>query len=306
MKKPLVSILMSVYNENLEFLKVSIESIINQSYKNIEFIIINDSPDNLVVSKILEEYKHEYENISIVENQCNIGLAKSLNQAIKISNGKYIARMDSDDISINDRLEKQLEFLTKNNYDLIGSYIEKIDMNNHSLGVSIVPTSNKQIDRLLPYATVAFHPTWFGKKEVFENIMYNDLFITAQDYEFISRAMSKGYNIGNINEVLLRYRVNSNALSSKKAYVQLKLHQFVAIKQKNNLYDLNSEIERFLSNIDKIKQYDYIRTNDDFVRLAKDKTIINTFKVLKNVLLSKDFRYRFKNFIMSKMILKYV
>lgn len=297
---------MSVYNENSEFLKLSIESIINQSYKNIEFIIVNDSPENVEVAKVLDYYVAKYEYVKIIKNSINLGLAKSLNKAIIKSSGNYIARMDSDDISKSERIQMQLEFLEEFNYDLVGSYIEKIDMNHKSLGVSISPITKKQIDKLLPHATVAFHPTWFGKKDLFVKTMYNELFITAQDYEFLSRAIAKGYRVGNIDKVLLNYRVNFNALSNKKAYIQFKLHQFVTIKQKNKLFDLNKEVEKFLSNIDETEQEKYIRANNDFVKLAKERTIFNTFKVIKNVLFNKDFRYRFKNFIMNKLILKYV
>lgn len=300
---PLISVVMSVCNDE-KYLSEAIESILNQTYTNFEFIIINDGSTDSSFD-IIQEYMQKDERIVLISRE-NKGLPYSLNEGIEKAKGKYIARMDSDDISKSERIQMQLEFLEEFNYDLVGSYIEKIDMNHKSLGVSISPITKKQIDKLLPHATVAFHPTWFGKKDLFVKTMYNELFITAQDYEFLSRAIAKGYRVGNIDKVLLNYRVNFNALSNKKAYIQFKLHQFVTIKQKNKLFDLNKEVEKFLSNIDETEQEKYIRANNDFVKLAKERTIFNTFKVIKNVLFNKDFRYRFKNFIMNKLILKYV
>ncbi len=306
MNNPLISVIMSVFNEDLRFLQSSLNSVVNQTYPNIEFIIVNDSPNNFQISGILKFYQRKYSKITIIKNETNLGLSKSLNKAIRAANGEYLARMDSDDISFEDRLEKQLNFLCANNYDLVGSYIEKIDMNNISLGISFIPTTERQIKALLPYATISFHPTWFGKKEVFDNIMYNELFTSAQDYEFITRAIFNEYKIGNINEVLLKYRINDNALSRRKAYIQFKLHQFVAKRVRDKSFDVNGSVNCFLLNVDKKKQEKYNRANIAFIKLAQKKTIFNTLVVLKNILFIQDFRKRFINFIISKLILKYV
>lgn len=103
-----ISVIMSTFNEKLEWVKEAIDSIINQTYRNIEFIIIVDNPNNIELKNMLEQYCIEDDRIKIIVNEFNIGLVKSLNKALKICSGEFIARMDADDISVKYRLEKQL------------------------------------------------------------------------------------------------------------------------------------------------------------------------------------------------------
>ena len=110
-KKPLVSVIMAEYNTNEKLLKESIESILNQTYKNFEFIIVDDCGTNNV-KKITEEYNDK--RIKVLKNKKNSGLVFSLNKAINMCEGKYIARMDTDDYSYPKRLEKQVTFIEKN------------------------------------------------------------------------------------------------------------------------------------------------------------------------------------------------
>ena len=106
-----VSVLMSVYNEPEEWMRVAIDSILGQTFTDFEFIIINDNPKRKLNREILSDYAKQDKRIVILENEENIGLTKSLNKGLKVAKGKYIARMDADDISLSDRLEKQVNFM---------------------------------------------------------------------------------------------------------------------------------------------------------------------------------------------------
>jgi len=302
MSNILISVLMSVFNENTKFLKLSIDSIINQTYKNIEFIIVNDSPLNETVNSILDGYESKYNNIKLIKNTDNIGLAKSLNKAIELSQGAYIARMDSDDISKPDRIEKQLNYLIYNNYDLIGSYIEKIDAASKPFGISKVPSNSKKIIHLLPYATVAFHPTWLGKENIFKELKYNSIFSTTQDYDFLNRMIAKGYKVSNIEEVLLQYRFTYNSISEKKSFFQINFHYLINLKRKNSDLDLNLSIEQFLMNIDKKEEQAYIKANNVFIEFSKRKSFFNALIIFIYLFKSRMFRYKIKNFLCSKII----
>jgi glycosyltransferase involved in cell wall biosynthesis len=108
--KPKISVLMSVYNGE-KYLKEAVDSILNQTFSDFEFIVINDhSTDS--TSEILFSYKDS--RLKIIENDENIGITKSLNKGLRLVSGKYTARMDADDISFNNRLEKQLQYLEDN------------------------------------------------------------------------------------------------------------------------------------------------------------------------------------------------
>ena len=123
----LVSVVMSVYNEPVDYVTKAIESILNQTWENIEFIIVMDNPSNAELGELIKSYGAQYNNIFIMENEKNMGLPYSLNRAISKASGKYIARMDADDISFPERIEEEVLFLKKNNYDMVASNRIDID-----------------------------------------------------------------------------------------------------------------------------------------------------------------------------------
>ena len=113
-----LSIIMPVYNEKVEWIKESIESIIYQTFTEFEFIIILDNPENKEAEKLLENYSKKDKRIRILKNKKNIGLVKTLNIGLDVANGEFIARMDADDIALPERFEKQMNFLIRNkNYN---------------------------------------------------------------------------------------------------------------------------------------------------------------------------------------------
>ena len=127
---PQISVLMSVFNGE-KWLAESIESIINQSYKNFEFIIINDGSKDKS-SEIIEQYAIKDKRIIKINNESNEGLTKCLNKGLLLARGEWIARIDCDDISLKDRLKEQYEFAIKEKCHLLGSFSREI--NNNQLG----------------------------------------------------------------------------------------------------------------------------------------------------------------------------
>ena len=126
----LVSVILSVYNEKIEWIKLSVESILNQTYTNLELIIILDNPKNKIITNYLNEISSKDIRIKLLVNHKNIGLAESLNRGLAISKGDFIARMDADDIAYLNRLSLQVVFLKKNqNIDLLSSSVDYIDEN---------------------------------------------------------------------------------------------------------------------------------------------------------------------------------
>ena len=131
--KLMISVIMSTYNETAGELHGSINSILKQSYQDMEFIIINDNPERDDLKEILKSYENSDARISVIENKKNIGLAASLNAGIKKAKGEYIARMDADDISLPHRLEKELDFLKKNDLDLVSCFVIRMDEDGREL-----------------------------------------------------------------------------------------------------------------------------------------------------------------------------
>ena len=142
-KTPLISVVMSVFNTEM-YLNKSIESILKQSYKNFEFIIIDDGSTDSSLSIILNYMKKDKRMVLISRE--NKGLPYSLNEGIDKSIGKYIARMDADDISLSTRLAEQIEFMEKNNeIGIVGTWIE-IFGNNISNKISKHPKYHNELN----------------------------------------------------------------------------------------------------------------------------------------------------------------
>jgi len=199
---------MSTHNGE-RYLKQSIESILNQSFRDFEFLIINDgSTDN--TSEVLSRYAKQDDRIKIIDNTENIGLTKSLNKAIAEARGEYIARMDDDDISFTSRLEKQLKFMENNPaVVLCGSLALVINDKGEEINKKGLVVSYKDIKKKLLFNNQFIHSSLFFKKEIG---LYNESFERAQDYEFILRIASK-HQVANLPEYLVKWRSRPDSLS---------------------------------------------------------------------------------------------
>ena len=247
----LVSILMCTYNEPISWLKQSINSILNQSYKNIEFIIILDNPLNIEHREYLEKIRSNNPGIKIFTkyNEKNLGLVKSLNRGLMMCHGEYIARMDADDISCATRIEEQIKFLENNNLDIIGSQIEYFT-DEKSFGTGDCCFTNYWISKTLKYQGGLAHPSWLGKKAIFDKLNGYREVDTCEDYDFLCRARLSGYRLGNINQVLLKYRINENGISITKASKQELTSKLIGDAFiKKNIVEINQLNELDFTNI---------------------------------------------------------
>jgi len=216
---PIVSVIMSVYNSE-EYLMESIDSILNQTFENYEFIIIDDgSTDNS--AKIIQTSKDR--RIRLLRNHKNIGLPLSLNKAIKLSRGQYIARMDADDIAPPYRLERQVNYLYSNSHvDILGGQVVSIDINGVRIKNSNKPLKSSQINKAAEFSCPLNHPTYMVKKEIYEELDgYREIFTYGQDYDFILRAIDRGFVIKNMPDILLYYRIYPGSQSIEKRRKQL-------------------------------------------------------------------------------------
>lgn len=217
----LISVVMSCYNEKIEWIKKSIESVLNQSYSNIEFIIVCDNPKYDELKKVLVEYKENDNRIKLILNEENKGLTACLNLALEQCNGKYIARMDADDISHIDRFLKQLEYLRNKNVDLVMSGAYFIDENETVINDTTKEEINyENFKKHLMYKNTSIHPTWMFRKEMLNTLeKYNDI-LYAEDYDFLCRIILNGYKVEYIPECLIDYRVRSEGITKSKRYYQ--------------------------------------------------------------------------------------
>lgn len=261
-----VSVIMATYKEDEKFLREAIESILGQSYDNFEFIIIIDNPENNLHIEIIKDYMKNDSRIKMYINEVNIGLTKTLNKGLSLAQGKYICRMDADDISYSNRIEKEINYLENNKLDLIGGGTKIINENGETIfSIQKMPSDSDKIRKVLKYNQCLVHPTWFGKKEVFEQLEgYRDIPL-CEDYDFTLRAVLKGFRISILNEVVLKYRMTSQSISRNNLYEQFLYAKFITKEySKGNIADVNLAKKYVEKHFTKEKAQRYVRANTLF------------------------------------------
>lgn len=205
---PLVSVIMAVYNGE-EFLREAVLSVLNQTLTEFEFIIVNDGSTD-ASSQILNSFDDE--RIVLVERG-NRGLPSSLNEAISIAKGEYIARMDADDVSLPNRLQLQYEYMRNHpEVGLVGGQALIIDAMGGEIGEARKPVGFELIKRYIEYACPVLHPTYFVRRRVYESIArYRQ--IPIEDYDFLFRIVEHGVIIENMPNFLIEYRCVSTGLT---------------------------------------------------------------------------------------------
>ena len=246
--KPLVSVVMPTYNR-ISLLPRSIESILNQTYDNFEFIIVDDgSTDGS--ANLLQSYAHLDSRIKILTNEKNKGISYSRNLGTDAAKGKYVAIMDSDDVSLPTRFEKHVEYLEKHD-DVIALNALYLEMGKEKNGLNnwVPPHRLEVIFHLKNYYTnISFFRTDFVRKH---NIRYDESLLSSEDYDFWSQIFLKGGKLRMLNEHLInlrRHRTNSqdyyNQIQTNARKTSDKLLKAMGVQ---NPEELKTDCERLKS-----------------------------------------------------------
>lgn len=268
---PKVTVLMPVYNGE-KYLKESIESILNQSYKHFEFLIIDDASTDCSAEIILN-YKDK--RIRYIRNEENLKVAATLNKGLKLAKGEYIARMDCDDIALLNRLETQVAFMEAHDevgvcgswFQFYGGFDDRIIK---------LPVESDLIQARLLFHCVLNHPTVILRKSVLDeyNLIYGNR--TLEDYDLWIRA-AKVTKIANIPKVLLKYRIHSNQITvtynnkvqkdvDKQIYKMLRA---LGIKPNKVEWNLHKHIKYFIPT--------------EYMEMNKDNTMSTCFSFRKDL-----------------------
>lgn len=290
----LITVLMTTYNESDNIISKAMDSVLLQSFKDFDFLIIVDNPKNYHLINILQQYSAKDERIKVLINKKNIGLPLSLNKGIDLIETKYIARMDADDLSDPCRLEKQL-FIMENNpkIAMLGSNI--IYMDNDEITFKkrgSIPLDNKSIKTVMKCMNVLNHPTFFGKTEIFKKYKYRNLKY-SQDYDFVCRLLENNECVINMPDYLLKYRV-AETKSNEKIIKQKLIYYYIQSLYKKNLLSTSNIVngindcfekvdkQKFLEEInsynlacDLLKQKKYIKGVAKFIDLYIHSEYIN-------------------------------
>ena len=291
---PKISVIMSVYNGE-KYLREAIESILNQTFTDFEFIIVNDGSTDTSF-EIIQSYDDE--RIKRINNEKNIGLTKSLNKVLKEAKGEYIARQDADDISLPNRFEEQMKHLEEHpEVALLGTNIYKIDENGKIIGKHIVLAKPSIKD--LFKSNQFNHGTVMFKKRVVEKLgYYEEIFKYSQDYELWLR-IAKHYEVRNLTQILYKLRSHDENVGLKN-WEESTLYRFLALRLTRN--DLNEEILKAVndkgikglySHLNKIEEIYFhkviagihVRNNNLKLAIGKYKKVfvLNPFDIKNNI-----------------------
>lgn len=274
---PKVSVVMPVYNTEEVYLREAIESILNQTFTDFEFLIIDDGSTN-DVKVVISSYKDE--RIKYINNEHNIGLIKTLNKGFDLASGEYIARMDSDDISLPTRFEKQVKFLDENpNVGVLGTWFQYFPSNR------IVETfaDSKDIKEcMLINSNNIGHPTVMIRNSVIKEFdaKYDESALYVEDYSLWLSLIDK-VDFANIPEVLLNYRVHKNSVCGANKHAQnLNCAKIMIIAQGRYF---NIDVQVLLNLITKLQNNEKINSSDlseinEFSKKIKKRMIEEGFK----------------------------
>jgi len=222
MNSPAVSVILPAYNCE-KYIGKAIQSVLQQTFADLELIIINDGSTDKTETSILQ---FADQRIIYLKNPGNKGLIYTLNRAIELAQGKYIARMDGDDICLPQRLEKQNEYLNIHiDITMVATTISFIDDNGNDKG--IWPLDRKMISPQLirnkmPFENCIAHPSIMIRSDVLKKLKYNTRQVNIEDYDLWLRLLNRGYVIDKINEPLLLYRIHDDSIT----HVHLKRKNF--------------------------------------------------------------------------------
>lgn len=229
MKQIYVSVLMPVYNAE-KYLSESIKSILFQTFRNFEFVIIDDaSMDGSW--KIIREYAAKDKRIKLFRNKSNLRTTRTLNRGLKVTKGKYIVRMDADDWSYPDRIEKQFKFMEKHpEIGVSGGVIEVCDKELNVINKRGYPLTDKKIrKKIFRYSPFA-HPATIWRTDILKKLGgYNENLPLSQDYELYFR-VGKISKFGNLDDTLLKLRTHDDSSSIVKGRYQEQYAVYSRIK----------------------------------------------------------------------------
>lgn len=238
-----LSVIMATYNDNIDFLHQCIESVLNQTVKNFELIVVVE-PEEVNID-YLQNLPARNHNVKILKNKSRLGVSGSRNRGILESSGEYIAIVDGDDYCDMTRFEKQILILNNNpEISIVGSNIYLVDKNNNVVGSRYFPELHKNIRRAFLVKQPVFNPTIMVRKKDFDQLgLFDEKFTKAEDFELWLRFLAAGKKMYNLQEKLIYYRILTNS-NEKRGVLHFK-NIYIARKRYSRL--IWPLYERFLS-----------------------------------------------------------
>lgn len=309
---PKVSVVMPVYNRQ-KYIKSSVESILNQTFTDFEFIIINDGSTDKTL-KILNGYTDK--RIKIIENEKNSGIVFSRNRGIENASGQFIAMMDSDDIAYPDKLMKQVDFLDNNKeFGMLGTWVKWIDGNNKHVGKKWKLSAKPQlIAPIMLFRNYFVQSTILVRREAIPEWKYSPEFEIVEDSKMWFEISLK-CKVWNLQEYLLDYRVHTDNISNTEHSKQIansrKLYKLIFKNLDINISEKELDSHFLIKNTNKIPNIEELKSIENWlIKILKQNEKIKLYEqeVLKKVIFNRWLKACFKSkqfyFKTLKIVLK--
>lgn len=250
--KPLVSVIIPIYNAQ-DYIAEAIESVLSQTLKDFELILVNDASTDDTLS-IANSFKKKDKRIRVINNKKNLQMAESLNLGIREAKADLIARMDQDDISLSERLETQYNFLkTHPDVAIVGNDISIIDEKGKTIGKRTYPTTSSGLKYIMFRYSPFAHPTVMFRKLAYQKVKgYDPKTYPCDDIDFWFR-LGKKYEFGSIPRILFKYRLtissssHNNVLKTEIMGFKIKIRAIKTYGYKPTLFDIIYNIMQFIT-----------------------------------------------------------
>lgn len=311
----MISVIMPLYNEEIEDLIFSIDSVLNQTENRLELILILDNPENEKIKKLMENYKNIDSRIVTLYNKKNMGVGLTLNKAIKHAKYDFIARLDADDISKLNRLELQLSlFFSYPDIDMVSTNCIYIDDMGNKIGEKPdIPTDYEDIKAIMPYGSTIIHSSVMYKKKSFEKIGGYRQLLSCQDYDLWLRMLDGGMKIVSLNDRLVYYRIRSNSITGSQSLRLLLTEKYVrGLQRERTKFGRDSfSFENYMDYLDRYGYNDEYKKdkfseatdlfNSGITLISKKNFLLGLKNIINAVFIDKRIYIKLKNLFIYKL-----
>lgn len=287
----LVSILLPTYNVE-SYIEEAVHSILQQSWKYFELIVVDDCSTDKTYEIVYNLSKID-SRIKLYRNEKNLKICTTLNRALSYAKGEYIARMDGDDISENDRIEKLINYLDEHpDCSLVGSQVKSIDESGKFIAYKRLLCSSNAIYKYMPVMPCVLH-IWLARREMYDTLGGYREIPYAEDYDFLLRGMNKGFKYANVNECLYSVRLRDGNTISTNGLIQRKTKEYVSMlyklekNGKDVCFDKHMYSKRIECSNNELKKYRYALRRLNYAITHRNQKVVMVINTIIAMMSSK-------------------
>jgi glycosyltransferase involved in cell wall biosynthesis len=224
---PLVSVVLAAHND-ARFLPEAVDSVLRQTLADFELVVIDDASTDETQSALAAVADSR---LRIVRNEQQLGLAASLNRGLDESGGRFVARLDADDVALPERLQRQLDALRASGAAVVGSAVRDLDEDGRPGRLHRMPVSPRAVRWHALFSSPFFHPTAFVEREALGELRYDTSYLESEDYDLWTRLLATGAEACNVEEALVLKRVHAGQASIRRGDVQESFQRRVALRE---------------------------------------------------------------------------